>query len=174
MTRHSSNGKKHVTETPDVSHIKNPDVTYEHSDISIGGVLKFIVALVVMGVAVNLLVWVMFRALNAEEVKHDPDPRPMALSETERLPPEPRLQSARGYSVEGKNLELREPGAELKIVQEKWRDVLEKGPVDEKGQRFGMPIEEAKKKILEQGLPVRREGETGGRGDRGKTGGETR
>jgi len=172
MARHGSNDKHHVTETPDVSHIKNLDVTYEHSDIHIGGVIKFILALVVMGVVVHLLMWGMFRGLNAEEDKHDPKPGPMALSETERLPPEPRLQTAKGYAVEGHKLELREPEAEFRIVQEKWRDALEHGPVNENGQRFGMPIEEAKKKILEGGgLPARRDGETGGSGDTGKTDG---
>jgi hypothetical protein len=169
MAKHSD--KHHVTETPDVSHIKNLDVTYEHSDISIGGVIKFIVALVVMGVAVHFLMWGMFRALNAAEAKHDPEPGPMALSEAERLPPEPRLQAAKGYAVEGQKLELREPEAEFKVVQEKWRRALENGPVDEKGQPFGMPIEEAKKEILKQGLPARRNAETGGRGDKGKTDG---
>lgn len=158
MGKLSSNGKHHVTETPDVSHIKNLDVTYEHSDISIGGVVKFIVALVVLGVVVHLLMWGMFRVLNSEEDKIDSPPGPMALSETERLPPEPRLQSARGYAVEGQSLELREPEAEFRVVQEKWRDALEHGPADGTGQRFGMPIEEAKKKILEGGgLPVRKQ-----------------
>ncbi|MEA2204566.1 MAG: hypothetical protein QOE77_1342 [Blastocatellia bacterium] len=160
MAKHGSNGKEHVTETPDVSYIKNLDVTHEHSDISIGGVVKFIVALVVLGIAVHLLMWGMFRALDAEEV-HIEQARPagpMALTAEERLPSGPRLQAARGYTVEGQNLELREPDAELKIVQEKWRKALEFGPVDEHGQHFGMPIEEAKKKILEgQGLPVRQQ-----------------
>ena len=158
MAKHGSNGKEHVTETPDVSYIKNLDVTHEHSDISIGGVVKFIVALVVLGIAVHLLMWGMFRALDAEEVRIEQDrkPGPMALTAEERLPTGPRLQAARGYTVEGQNLELREPDAELKIVQEKWRQALEFGPVDEHGQHFGMPIEEAKKKVLEgQGLPVR-------------------
>ncbi|MEO8434200.1 MAG: hypothetical protein ABI596_04850 [Pyrinomonadaceae bacterium] len=153
MTGNGSNGKQHVTETPDVSHIKNVHVTYEHSDVSVGGILKFIIGLLVMGVAVYLLMWGMFRALDTQE---NPNPGPMALTEKERLPPEPRLQSAPGYSVEGQNLELKAPEAELKVVQEKWKDVLEKGPIDEKGQRYGMPIEEAKKKIVEQGLPVRK------------------
>lgn len=157
MTRNGSNGEQHVTETPDVSHIKNVDVTYEHSDVSVGGILKFIIGLLVMAAAVCLLMWVMFRALNSQEAKNDPPTAPMALSEKERLPPEPRLQAAPGYSVEGRNLELKEPGAELKVVQEKWKDVLEKGPVDEQGQRYGMPIEEAKKKIVEQGLPARKQ-----------------
>jgi hypothetical protein len=158
MAKHGSNGKEHVTETPDVSYIKNLDVTHEHSDISIGGVVKFIVALVVLGIAVHLLMWGMFRALDAEEVKNEPQRGPMALTAEERLPPGPRLQAARGYAVEGQNLELREPDAELKIVQEKWREALERGPVDEKGQHYGMPIEEAKKKVLEgQGLPVRQQ-----------------
>ena len=157
MKGNGSNGKQHVTETPDVSHIKNVDVTYEHSDVSIGGILKFIIGLVVMGVAVHFLMWGMFWALEAQEKKDDPPRQPMALTDKERLPPEPRLQAAPGYGVEGQNLELKEPEAELKVVQEKWRDVLEKGPVDEKGQRYGMPIEEAKKKIVEQGLPARKQ-----------------
>lgn len=165
MTKHSNKGKEHMTETPDVSHIKNLDVTYEHSDISIGGVLKFIIGLVVMTVAVYLLMWVMFKVLNAEEARNDPEARPMALSESERLPPEPRLQGAKGYAVEGQQLELREPEAELKVVQQKWQEVLENGPVDEKGQRFGMPIAEAKKKVLEDpGLPARAQPDV----DRGK------
>jgi hypothetical protein len=115
----------------------------------------------------------MFVALDADEVKNEPRRGPMALSDVERLPPEPRLQSARGYAVEGQNLELREPDAELKVVQQKWQDALENGPRDEKGQHFGMPIEEAKKKIVEQGLPVRKDGQgdgaTGRRGE-GETG----
>lgn len=157
MTRNGRNGKQHVTETPDVSHIKNIDVTYEHSDVSIGGILKFIIGLLVMGAAVHLLMWGMFVALDRQEKKNDPEPRPMALKDKERLPPEPRLQAAPGYSVEGRNLELKEPEAELKVVQEKWKDVLEKGPVDKDGKRYGMPIEEAKKKIVEQGLPARKQ-----------------
>jgi len=158
MGKINTNGKQHVTETPDVSHIKNLDVTYEHSDISIGGVVRFILALVVLGVVVHLLMWGMFRVLNSEEDKIDSSPGPMALSETERLPPEPRLQAAKGYAVEGQNLELREPAAEFRVVQEKWRDALEHGPVNEKGQRFGMPIEDAKKEIVKQGLPARKTG----------------
>ena len=155
MSRQNSNDKEHVTETPDVSYIKNVDVTYEHSDISIGGVLKFIIGLTVMAVVVHVLMWVMFKALNSQEARNDPLPAPMALSEKERLPPEPRLQAAPGYAVEGQNLELKEPAAELKIVQQRWEDVLENGPIDDKGQRFGMPIEEAKKRIVMQGLPAR-------------------
>ncbi|MEP6706807.1 MAG: hypothetical protein ABJC05_04780 [Pyrinomonadaceae bacterium] len=156
MTKRN-NGKEHVTETPDVSHIKNVDVTYEHSDINIGGVLKFIIGLTVMAIVVHFLVWVMFKTLNSQEAKNDPPPAPMALSETERLPPEPRLQGAKGYSVEGQNLELKEPGAELKIVQQKWKDVLDNGPVDQNGKPYGMPIEKAKEEILKQGLPVSEE-----------------
>ena len=30
----------HVTETPDVSHIKNIDVTHEASDVSVSGILS--------------------------------------------------------------------------------------------------------------------------------------
>jgi len=33
--------------------------------------------------------------------------------------------------------------------------VLEHGPMDQNGKRYGMPIEIAKEEILKQGLPVR-------------------
>src|SRR3989442_4225997 len=101
MTNHSGNGKEHVTETPDVSHIKNVDVTYEHSDISIGGVLKIIICLTVVAVVVNVLMWIMFTALNGQEGKNEPPPAPNAFSEKERLPPQARLPRAESCSVYG-------------------------------------------------------------------------
>ena len=49
-TKHNGNGhdRLHVTETPDVSHIKNLDVTHEASDVSVTGILKFVVGLTVL------------------------------------------------------------------------------------------------------------------------------
>ena len=79
----------HITETPDVSHIKNLDVTHEASDVSVGGILKFVVGLTVFAVVVHVLMWGMFRLLQAQEEK-EPSPGPMAMTEQERLPPVPQ------------------------------------------------------------------------------------
>src|SRR5436853_7626132 len=93
----------------------------------------------------------------------------MALSGEERLPPEPRLQGAPGF---GETLEKsatlneaeasasrsgnpKNPLWEIKALRKQWDDVLEHGPIDQNGKRYGMPIEKAKEEIVKQGLPAR-------------------
>jgi hypothetical protein len=54
------------------------------------------------------------------------------------------------------SLELNKPQAEMKVLREIWHAQLEKGTVDPNtGARTGLPIEEAKKKVLEENLPAR-------------------
>src|SRR6185295_14189498 len=124
--KHKGNGHdQHATETPDVSHIKNPDVTHEASDVNIEGILKFVMGLTVLGVVVFVLMWGMFRLLNAQEAEKEPPAGPMAMTEEERLPPPPRLQAARGFGVKLENgewvdLEKREPEAEYRVLREQW------------------------------------------------------
>ena len=167
-----SKHKDHVTETPDVSYIKNVDVTHEVSDVHISAIAKFVVGLFVLMVASFFLMWAMFRAFESK-IKETPA-SPMALTDKERLPPEPRLQGAPGFAEQlGKTTpttKKEEPGPatsndalpkdslwEIKILREHWNEVLEHGPVDQSGKRYGMPIEKAKEEILKQGLPVRKQ-----------------
>src|ERR671934_93173 len=51
MAKHSGNG--HKTETPDVSHIRNVEVTHETSDINVRAVLTFAVVLTLATIAVS-------------------------------------------------------------------------------------------------------------------------
>jgi hypothetical protein len=166
--------KEHVTETPDTSYIKNVDVTHEVSDVYVGGIAKFIVALAVLMVVSFLLVWALFRSLESRSI--EPPPSPMALSEKDRLPPEPRLQGAPGFAEElnksaqtnkEKKVEHapeitsqapapKDPMWEIKVLRQQWNDVLEHGPVDQNGQRYGMPIERAKDEVLKE-LKVRKQ-----------------
>lgn len=126
-SRHNGNGHRdprHVTETPDVSHIKNLDVTHEASDVSVSGVVKFVLGLSMMGIAVFVLMWAMFRFLNLQAEK-EPNPGPMAMKPEERLPPNPRLQASKGFGVklqsgEWVNLENREPEAEYRVLRGQW------------------------------------------------------
>ena len=76
--KHNGNGHGHVTETPDVSHIKNIDVTHEASDVSVSALLKFVVGLTVMTVVVSVLMWGLFRFFNRRREK-EPKPGPMAM-----------------------------------------------------------------------------------------------
>jgi hypothetical protein len=146
------NGHEHVTETPDVSHVKNVGVTHELSDVNVLGILKFVGGLTVMAIVVHVLMWLMFDFLNSREQAKEPAPGPMAMTKEERLPPEPRLQLAPGFGVKLGNsewisLENREPQAEYRVLREQWEESLRTGGRDQTGKVVGMPIEDAMRKI---------------------------
>ncbi|MFN2511582.1 MAG: hypothetical protein ABR568_09080 [Pyrinomonadaceae bacterium] len=163
MAKLGHQGNGHKTETPDVSHVRNPDVTHEMSDVNVPGILKFVGGLVVMTVAVYVLMWLLFGFFNTQEVRKEGEapPGPMAMTEQESLPAEPRLQGARGFGIklengEWVNLEKREPQAEYRVLKEQWDRMLKEGPKDQSGNPVGLPIEQAMQKIVEgQGLPSR-------------------
>ena len=169
MSKSKHNG--HVTETPDASYIKNVDVTHEVSDVHISAIAKFVVGLFILMVASFFLMWALFGAFESK-IKETPA-SPMALTQNDRLPPEPRLQGAPGFAEQiGKTAQPankeessragggdalpKDPLWEIKILREHWKEVLENGPVDQNGKRYGMPIEKAKEEILKQGLPARK------------------
>ena len=148
----------HQTETPDVSHIRNPEVTHEKSDINVRGVLTFVVVLTVATIAISLGMWLLFRFFNQQEAKEQPKPGPMALTAEERLPPGPRLQSAPGFEVtlesgQKVNLERSAPQSEYRVLRQQWEENLRTGLKDQSGNVVGMPIEEAMKKVVSEGLP---------------------
>ena len=160
--------KPHITETPDTSYIKNIDVTHEVSDVYVGGITKFVVGLFILMVASFVLMWALFRILESKSVEAPPSP--MALTEKDRLPPEPRLQSAPGFAEEldktaqaqkEKKAELgpqitgntpapKDPMWEIRVLRDQWNEVLKNGPVDQNGQPYGMPIDQAKEQVLKQ------------------------
>jgi hypothetical protein len=162
--------KLHITETPDTSHIKNIDVTHEKSDVNVGSIAKFVIALLVLTIATHIGLWGMFRMLQKYETQQEQTQHrsPLAPTADERKPPEPRLQGAPGFAeslekaAPGQHEEQRfqtpnkgfdtpkDPLWEIRVLRKQWNHVLEHGPTDEHGQRFGMPIEQAKEEVLKQ------------------------
>jgi hypothetical protein len=158
-----STGNGHRTETPDVSHIRNIEVTHEKSDVNVRGVLSFIVALTLATAAASAGLWFLFGYFNTERGK-ERAPGPLAirnLKEEERLPPEPRLQSSRGFEVtlengQKVNLELTHPQAEYEVLRGQWEAALQTGVKDSSGNTVGMPIGDAMKRVVSgAGLPAR-------------------
>lgn len=152
-------GDVHKTETPDVSHIRNLEVTHEMSDVSVRGVATFVAVLTIATATVCVGVWLLFSYFNAQEAK-GPQPGPMALRKNERLPPEPRLQAAPGFQVRLQNgtiedLKLKAPQAEYRVLREQWEQALAGKLKDQSGNPVGMPIDQAMKQIVSQGLPAR-------------------
>jgi len=177
----NGHGRDHVSEIPDVSYIKNVDVTHEASDVSVSALLKFVLALTVMTVLVAVLMWGLFKFFSQQEDRREPPPGPMALTKDERLPPEPRLQSARGFGVKLEDgtwvpLELREPQAEFRELRKQWERQLNCKQHDaaqphdmaqqhDTTQQHDMarsvpciPIEDAMKRVVQQGMPSRPQG----------------
>lgn len=156
----------HKTETPDVSHIRNVEVTHEKSDVSVRGVLTFVVVLTIATAAVSAGMWLLFRFFDAQEAK-EPRRGPMALTEKkDRLPPEPRLQSAPGFEItledgQKKDLERAIPQAEYRVLRQQWDENLRTGLKDQSGNVVGMPIDQAMEKIVSSGLPSRVKGPGG-------------
>jgi hypothetical protein len=158
MARHGRRDDIH--ETPDVSHIQNPDVTHEESDVNVRAILQFVLGLLIFAGIVLVLMWYMLKFFERRQDRQTPKPAPMALNEKERLPPEPRLQGAPGFGVDLGNgrredLALKEPTAEMKIVREQWDKILREGQKDQNGNIIAIPIEEAMRQLSDKGLPTR-------------------
>jgi hypothetical protein len=156
-------GDGHRTETPDVSHIRNVEVTHETSDVNTRGVLTFVVVLSLIMAASSLGLWFLFNYLNTKKGRERP-PGPLAirnLKQEDRLPPAPRLQGSKGFEVtlesgQKVKLELTHPQAEYDVLRQQWLNALQTGVKDSSGNTVGMPIEDAIKKVVSgEGLPVR-------------------
>jgi hypothetical protein len=152
----------HKTETPDVSHIRNVEVTHETSDVNVRAVVTFIVVLTVATIVISFGLQILFKFFNEQEAK-SPRPGPMALKKDERLPPEPRLQAAPGFQIklengQAVNLEKAHPQTEYRVLRHQWEENLKTGLKDQSGNVVGMPIEAAIDKIVSEGLPSKEKG----------------
>jgi hypothetical protein len=162
MAREKSNGHRgdaHKTETPDVSHIRNVEVTHEKSDVSVRGVATFVAALTVATIVISIGMIFLFRYFNAQE-ERVPPAGPMALKQNERLPPEPRLQAAPGFEVKlqdghTERLELKAPQTEYRVLRDQWEKTLRGELKDPSGNPVAIPIDQAMKQVVSgAGLPT--------------------
>ncbi len=130
---------------------------YEKDKIELRGIVYFMLGLVMLiGVTFGLM-GLLERVMEDQAQNGDKGRQsPMMMTREENLPPEPRLQAAPGYQVtredNGKivNLELREPQSEYRELRDSWEKVWENGRKDPNtGTVITLPMEEAKKKVLE-------------------------
>src|SRR5829696_6017820 len=162
--KHKGNG--HQTETPDVSHIRNVEVTHETSDVNVRAVLTFVIVLTVATIVISVGMWLLFGFFNQQKARAS-KPGPMALTQRERLPPEPRLQAAPGFELtlesgQKVNLERSAPQTEYRVLRQQWEENLKTGLKDQSGNTVGIPIEAAIEKVVSgEGLPSRMKGPGG-------------
>ena len=154
MTKHNG----HKTETPDVSHIRNVEVTHETSDINVLVVLQFVGGLTLITIAIFFGMIGLFKFLDRETT--GPPPGPMALTKDERLPPDPRLQGAPGFEItleDGQKvpLNLTAPDQEYRVLREQWEKALKGELKDKNGNPVFIPIEQAINQLVASGVPAK-------------------
>ena len=119
----------------------NEDVAHEHSDVNVRAILMFCGGLVAIAAIVHVAMWGLFIVFENQAAGNDPVLSPLAVP-AGQLPPEPRLL-------------LDEP-LNLQTIRAEEAQILGGyGWVDQNAGTARIPIDEAKKRLLQQGLPVR-------------------
>lgn len=133
--------------------LHNEEVAHEHSDINIRGIAVFLVGLTVVGVLSAAAMWVVFIVLEKQAAKNDPTLSPLAAPAVE-MPPTTKSPYFSNVP-QGPPLLTNEPAA-LEEQRAREQEVLETGGwVDQKGGIGRIPIADAKKALLQKGLPTR-------------------
>ena len=140
------------------------DVGHEGSTVQVGGITWFIIGLTVSVVFIGWLITAVLNTFEGREKKAELESRPSPFAaERAKLPPEPRLQLAPNSEEqidkkEPPNLNTQHPLEEMKELRTIWDKQLNGYSwVDEQGGVVRIPIDEAKKLLLQRGLPTRDE-----------------
>lgn len=133
---------------------------YEQNLIGLKGIFYFGIGLFLLIVITFGLMWVLQGVMADFDKPGKTSANPIALSDKDKLPPEPRLQAAPGFKVEGPNgpvnLELKAPQAEYWELKKQWEAGWKNGQKDPKtGTVISMPIENAKALVLQKNLKAR-------------------
>jgi hypothetical protein len=125
------------------ANIDNPDVQHEESDINIRAIFGFGLALVVVAVVIHIGIYFLFVFFSTREASAKGTRNyPLAAGQENRVPPEPRLQTAPRQDLR----DLR--AAEEQILGSyRW--------VDRNAGIVSIPIGEAMRLTLQRGLPAR-------------------
>lgn len=136
------------------------ELGYEKNDIQVKGIVYFTVGLFALIVITFGLMWALYGVLEEDAQQRHASNNPMQLKDKDRLPPEPRLQAAPGFGVDSAkgrvNLELTPPQSEYWELEKQWKELWKNGTKHpETGTVISLPIEEAKKMVLEQNLKAK-------------------
>lgn len=138
---HDSFGPAYVSPDPEYA-VTPPGAGYEHTDANIWVIVKFGVWLLVSALIIHVGIGLMF-GLFVEQREIDGEPQyPLAATTGLRLPATPRLQ--RFPEVEGYEFRMQEAAA-----------LRSYGWVDRNAGTVHIPIEQAMRMVVEQGLPFR-------------------
>jgi hypothetical protein len=144
-------------EPGDHDELRNEEVAHEHRDVHVRAVITSAIILAVVGVVSQVLMVLLFNWFEDQARANDPQVSPLAAQPTE-MPPTTTTSPYFNEGVAGIKLLTNEPMALDEHRAQSEKRLHEFGWVDEKTGVAHMPIEDAKKLILQRGLPVRAEG----------------
>ena len=121
--------------------LHNEDVAHEHTDVNVRHLLMYTAGLALTCVVSAVIVWVIFGVFVRQAAANDPILSPLSVP-AGQLPPEPRLLTNEPSALK------KQRGMESEILDQY-------GWVDKPGGVARLPIAEAKKKLLHDGLPFR-------------------
>ncbi|HXG93302.1 MAG TPA: hypothetical protein VNN73_13215 [Blastocatellia bacterium] len=139
----------HDDELPDVSYIKNADVSHEESDVRIRPIAWFMIGLVVAVAIIHLLMAGLYGLLEKRERKEE-KPSPFA-AERNPIPPEPRLELApQVVNQPNPNYIENQPLNNMPKLRAREDQILETyGWIDQASGTVHIPIEDAKQLFLQ-------------------------
>ena len=138
----------------DPAELHNEDVAHEHTDVNIRAIVMFAVGLIVVAAVVHGLMYGMFWWLDEQARQNDPQRSPLATP-APAMPARTTESLNFGHARGGAQLLTNEPLALQKLREEENKRLHGYGWVEGKPGVAHMPIDEAKKLILERGVPVR-------------------
>jgi hypothetical protein len=126
---------------------QSESTAYETRDVRIRPLVMSLVGLSVAIIASYFIVLGVFRLFNARETAKDATADPVAVQRAtlppeQRLPPAPRIQA--------------DPAGEYEVLRRQEEEILTTyGWVDRQAGTVRIPVDQAMKLVVEQGLPVR-------------------
>ena len=140
----------------DADYLRNPETAHEHIDVNIRTLIGFAVTLVVVVVFVYLLMGGLFKFFEGQAAKNDPSLSPLTRPAVQ-MPTSQVDAPVFGRGSGGPQLLASEPTFLATQRTTEQESLTTYGWVDEKAGVARIPIGEAKKLILQRGLPARAE-----------------
>ena len=138
------------------SGLDNPDVAHEHSDVNVRALVGLAIGLLAVIGLVAVLMWGLLAFFQRQAANSDPAVSPLARPAVEM--PASQVGNPFFGSAEGPQLLTSEPAVLSKQRAMEAEALGSYGWVDQKSGVARIPISEAKRLILERGLPARAEG----------------
>jgi len=129
---------------------RNPELEYEHQDLSATGVYTFLAGLAVAGFLIYFVLWGLYRYLDYYERSHQPPQNPLVQTEadTRVVPPQAVQKFPQPRLEKNERTEIND----FRLKEEQTLNSY--GWVDQKAGTVHIPIDRAIELIAQQGLPT--------------------